>query len=150
MTAIAVTMPKSKSATDYYRQQFESVYGKPIRHSYWLQICREIREAHLKLDSKTISAYASFKKHNPRKPLTEDAIQKLKIFTQTYQGAQEIIGKEITLFIQQLMPELQAYSIYKSFHKAGLSFKADKQYSFDETYLVLTFAFTIRPKKEDC
>ncbi|MGI2906177.1 hypothetical protein [Tolypothrix sp. VBCCA 56010] len=140
-------MPKAKSATDYYRQRFETVYGKSIRHDQWLQICQEMRGADLKLDIKTIEAYASFKKANPRKPLTKNAIQNLETFTQEYSPPQAITGKEITSFIEKLMPGLGGYSLYKSFYKAGLSFKADRTYSFEEAYLVLTFAFTIRPKR---
>ncbi len=137
-------MPPVKSSFDSYRKQYQEIYGKTIRHDQWLQVCREIREAGLRIDHQTIKAYARFKKANPRKPLTKAAIEQLETFTRTYAPFPTISGREISTFIQQKRPYLRDYAIYKSFYKAGLSFKADQLYKFDQAYQVLTFALTTR------
>lgn len=138
-------MPTTKSANDYYRQLFEKVYGKPIKHSHWLQIRQEITEAGLHLNAETVRAYASFKRMNPRKRLSKEALERLDQFSKQYHD-KPLTGWELAELIKKFEPNLKPHSIYRSFHKAGLNFRADKQYSFTRAYYVLTFALTIRPK----
>lgn len=139
-------MPTTKSAYEYYRQLFTEVYGKPIKHAYWQQICQEITTAQLRLNAETIRAYASFKRENPRKALTQEIIRHLERFSQQYHTRSTITGRELASLMQTLHPTLKINSIYKAFNHAGEGFRADKPYSFARAYLALTYALTVRPK----
>lgn len=143
-------MPTTKSAHEYYRQLFELVYGKPIKHAYWQQIRFEICTANLRLNAETIRAYASFKRENPRKALTKEAIERLDQFSQQYHDSPTITGRELANLMRTFHPTLKTHSIYKAFSHAGEGFSADKPYSFTRAYLALTYALTIRPKTGDC
>lgn len=140
-------MPKTLSRNDPHRKQFEITYGKTIRHNYWLQICREMQAAGLKVDMKSVAFYATFKKHHRRKPLIKEVVEKLTAFVNEYDSSAELLGREIAALIKQ-NSNLTDNAIYKCFHKAGFSFCRDTQYSFNTAYQILTFAYTIRPKKE--
>lgn len=147
-TAIAVKaiMPKTISGNNPHRKKFEEVYGKSIRHDSWLQICHEIKDAGLKVDMKTVSFYAKFKKIRPRTLITKEVINKLNNFSSAYK--ENWSGRELYSLIKQ-NTDLSNNAAYKPFYKANLSFGTETVYSFEQAYLVLTFAYTIRPKKEE-
>lgn len=149
-------MGKTLTGNNPLRLKYEEVYGKKIRHSQWLNIRLEILSADLALNTATITAYAQFKKILPRKVLTKTAFKKLSDFAFTHQGLkQHFSGAELETIIEKntTMPE---WAFYRCFYRTGLKFSKERLYTFDESYRVLTFAYTYKStttttkKKERC
>jgi hypothetical protein len=138
-------MPNLKSGNDLNRKEFESVFGKRIRHKFWLQIKEEIKAAGLTLDKESVRFYATFKRHCPRKPLTKSAIAKISKFTEQHFGSDKLPGDKLFELIRK-ETGLGSIAIYKCFHRANLSFSKDEYYPFNDSCRVFTFAVSTRRK----
>ena len=138
-------MPRTVTAHEPLRRAYQNIYGV-IEHSQWLKIKREMAEAGLALNKSSVEFYAKFKQYQPKKKLTKDSLELLNKFVHENQGIKtQFSGTEIDTLITEKTGYIPKSELYRSFHKAKLSFAKDKYYSFDETYQVLTFAYTYQP-----